>query len=146
MNRVRSSARIRRRTSKPSTFGSFRSSRTSAGNGAAGAGFAEEELEGLGPVARDADLVEDVALLERPDGEGLVVGIVLDEQDVSGSHRVSLASRVNEIVAPWSTAPSAQMCPPWRSTMRRTLASPIPVPANSRAECRRWNGWNSFST
>jgi hypothetical protein len=41
------------------------------------------------------------------------------------------ASSVNRTVAPSPTAPSAQTRPPWRSIMRRTIASPIPVPSNS---------------
>eukprot|EP01032_Pedospumella_encystans_P026051 gene26051-29426_t len=39
----------------------------------------------------------------------------------------------------------AVMLPPWRSTMRRTVARPMPVPSNSLAMCRRWNGWNSLA-
>jgi len=41
-------------------------------------------------------------------------------------------------------APSAQMRPPWRSIIRCTVASPIPVPGNSDSVCRRWNGLNSL--
>jgi len=41
--------------------------------------------------------------------------------------------KVNQIVAPRSNAPSAQIRPPCRITMRRTFARPIPVPSNSSA-------------
>jgi hypothetical protein len=36
--------------------------------------------------------------------------------------------------------------PPWRSTIRFTLARPMPVPSKSSAWCRRWNTPNSLPT
>jgi hypothetical protein len=54
----------------------------------------EKHGEGLGAVAGDGDGVEDVVLLERPDGQVPVVGVVLDEQDLLVVHGVSLALRV----------------------------------------------------
>ena len=44
----------------------------------------------------------------------------------------SVAGRMKWKVAPWPGADSAQMRPPWRASTRRTLARPMPVPANSR--------------
>ena len=41
----------------------------------------EEVVERLGPVAHDDHGVVDVALAEGPQGQQLVVGVVLDEQD-----------------------------------------------------------------
>ena len=46
--------------------------------------------------------------------------------------------RAKKKVAPWSGAETAQTRPPWRCTMRRTWASPMPVPSNSCAPWRRW--------
>lgn len=42
-------------------------------------------------------------------------------------------------VAPSPGRPSAQTRPPWRATIRFTIARPTPVPSNSSATCRRWN-------
>ena len=49
----------------------------------------------------------------------------------------STAGSVKKNVLPSPGADSTQMRPPWRSTIRRQVASPIPVPANSDGLCRR---------
>jgi hypothetical protein len=47
---------------------------------------AKEIVQRLGAIARDDDVVLDVVLLERAEGQRLVVGVVLDEQnDLVGS-------------------------------------------------------------
>ena len=79
---------------------------------------AEEIVQRLGPIARDDDLVLDVALLERAKGQCLVVGVVLDEEDDLFTHGWSPGPRTKKNVAPRSTSPSAQMCPPCLRTMR----------------------------
>src|SRR5581483_1210549 len=100
-------------------------------------------------VARDDDLVGDVVLLERAQRQRDVVGIVLDEEDQGDaahqrlSWRFSGAGRVKVKRAPLPFSACAQMRPPWRWTMRCTVASPIPLPGNSASVCRRWNGENS---
>ena len=43
---------------------------------------AEDELQGLRPVAHDMDVIGEVVLLERMECQFHVVGIVLDEQDL----------------------------------------------------------------
>jgi len=43
---------------------------------------------------------------------------------------------VKQNSAPWSTAPSPQMAPPWRCMIRFAVARPMPVPSNS-APCKR---------
>jgi len=61
--------------------------------------------------------------------------------------RLSYSSRSHSVkknVAPLSTDDSAQIRPPWRATIRPTVARPIPVPSNSARECRRWNALNSL--
>jgi hypothetical protein len=47
-----------------------------------------------------------------------------------------------KIVAPLPTTPIAQARPPWRSAIRATVASPMPVPGNSLSVWRRWKGAN----
>ena len=52
----------------------------------------EQVVEGLDPVAGDDDLVRDVVLSERPQGEQLVVGIVFDQEyDACRSSRLAPA-------------------------------------------------------
>ena len=41
----------------------------------------EEKIERLDPVARDYDLVGEIVLFERAQGQRLVIGIVFDQQD-----------------------------------------------------------------
>ena len=43
---------------------------------------AKDEIQGLGPVARDMDLVGEVLPLERVECQLHVVGIVFDQQDL----------------------------------------------------------------
>ena len=49
------------------------------------------------------------------------------------------------MVAPWSGCPWPQTRPPWRSTIRWTVASPIPVPSNSDTACKHRKATNSWS-
>src|SRR6202041_2538346 len=44
------------------------------------AAFGEEKSQGLGTVVGYRDFVEDLVSLQGPDRQGLVVGIVLDQQ------------------------------------------------------------------
>jgi hypothetical protein len=48
---------------------------------------AEQELQGLCAVTSHHDFVQDVVPLERSQRQGLVVGVVLDEQDEIGAHQ-----------------------------------------------------------
>ncbi len=48
-------------------------------------------------------------------------------------------------VAPRPSTPSAQVRPPCRCTIRRTLARPTPVPSKSLSACSRWNTPNRRS-
>jgi len=43
--------------------------------------------------------------------------------------------------APWPGRPLASMDPPWRSTILRHKASPMPVPVNRSESATRWKGW-----
>src|SRR5215211_1806763 len=49
----------------------------------------EQVIERLDPIAGDHDLVLDAGLLERPQGEQLVVGVVLDQEDDLAAHLAS---------------------------------------------------------
>ena len=60
-----------------------------------------------------------------------VLFAVFDEQRLEGPGPDARAS-VKKKVAPSPTALSAQIRPPWRVTMRSTVARPTPVPSNSR--------------
>ena len=82
-----------------------------------------------------------LVLLERPQGEIAIVGVVLDQQHLA-IHQCSPS--VNDRVAPRPGAASAHTRPPCRSTMRCQVARPIPVPSNSDGACSRWNGLKSF--
>ena len=97
----------------------------------------------------DAQVVDDVALagqLEQ-DERGIVLGVFDHQHPQRLGHRLSAWSGiVKQIVAPDPTAPSAQIRPPWRRTMRWTMARPMPEPGKSRSECSRWNGANSRPT
>ncbi len=53
----------------------------------------EQELERLDAVAEHDDFVGDVLLLECTQGQGLIVGVVLDEHDHLSRHRVSIGGR-----------------------------------------------------
>jgi CheY-like chemotaxis protein len=55
------------------------------------------------------------------------------------------SASVKKKAAPRPGSDSAQTSPPWRCTMRRTEASPTPVPGKSLALCRRWNRPNRRS-
>ena len=110
----------------------------------------EQIVEGCLAVGCDYDLVNDVGFPERHQGHLDIVWVVVDEQDdLAASIHVKLpdfsAGRVQRNVAPWSTALSAHTRPPWRSTIRWTVARPIPVPGNLDCRCRRWNGVKSRS-
>src|SRR5262249_60110108 len=89
----------------------------------------------------------DVVHLERQHGQLPVVRVVLHEQDAGeeGVGRHASSPRVKKKAAPWSGFPSAQMRPPWRWTIRATVASPMPVPSNSASEWRRWKARKSLS-
>jgi hypothetical protein len=86
IERVRASALNARRTSRPLTLGSLQVEQDdlgwlghlSPGIGAA----AEDEIESLGAVLHEMELVGQVALFERPDGQFGVMGVVLDQQNV----------------------------------------------------------------
>src|SRR5215207_8412050 len=70
---------------------------------------------------------EEEVPLPAPHGIRLDVGdLHAGSSDVGGS-----GSSVKKNVAPLPTAPSAHTLPPWRSTTRCTVASPMPVPSNS---------------
>ena len=56
-----------------------------------------------------------------------------------------LAAEREENAAPFRV-PSAQIRPPWRTTILCTMASPAPTPSNSFSLCRRWNTPNSLCT
>ncbi len=102
----------------------------------------EQEIQRLDPVAGDDQRVGDLGVPEGELGELQVVGVVLDEQDRGNVHA---APRVKKKVAPSPGRPSAQMRPPWREITRCAVASPMPVPSNSVASCRRWNAPKSLS-
>ena len=110
---------------------------------------AVQVFQRLHAVVGHHDLIEDVALLQRAEGEELVVLVVFHEQDQSAVHDPSpptgASASVNRKVAPSPTTPSAQIRPPWRRTIRCTVARPMPVPGNSRGECSRLNGANNLS-
>ena len=91
---------------------------------------AEEIVQRLHAVVGDDDLVQDVALLEGEQGQFLVVGIVFDQQD---DYCCALRTSEGEIEcgALDPPAPLPRARPPWRATMRCTVARPMPVPGNS---------------
>src|SRR5262249_10522401 len=106
----------------------------------------EQEVERLGAVTRHLDVVADLVLAEGAQGQLDVVGVVLDQQDEAIAHGVSPdGSSVKVKVAPRPVAPSARMRPPWRWTMRWTMARPMPLPGNSSTRCRRWKAPNSLA-
>src|SRR5215218_9405528 len=46
----------------------------------------EQIIEGLDPIVGHHDLVPEAGLLERPQGEQLIVGVVLDQENNLGAH------------------------------------------------------------
>src|SRR5262249_17498142 len=110
-----------------------------------GAG-AEQEIDCFDAVARHHDLMADVVLAQRTQGQRLVIRIVFDKENHSATRLTAPSSlgSVNENGAPLPSAADAQTRPPWRVMMRWTMASPIPVPGNSLTACRRWKGPNSL--
>ena len=54
----------------------------------------EKVRESLGAVSQHDDLVADVALLEGPQRQRLVVGIVLHKQDSLACHALPFSSKV----------------------------------------------------
>src|SRR5690606_21936890 len=54
------------------------------------------------------------------------------------SSRGRTAGSVTTKRAPSPGRPSARITPPWRSTMRRQIARPTPVPSYSPRAWRRW--------
>ena len=74
--------------------------------------------------------------LHRIGHQPRVVGVVVGDQQLEGDHFASGPS-VNSNRLPLPGCDVAETRPWWPSTMRRTLASPIPVPSKSSAECRR---------
>jgi hypothetical protein len=60
---------------------------------------------------------------------------------IRGGCSAGAGARVKKNVVPVPGLDSNQMRPPCRSTIRRTIASPIPSPAAWSA-CTRWKTWN----
>jgi len=80
--------------------------------------------------------------LERPQREGDVVGLSSTSRIFPGFTQTSQGKVERRSLIDGALG---QMRPPCRVMMRRTVASPTPVPSNSAAECRRWNTPNSLS-
>src|SRR6266567_2100454 len=111
-----------------------------------GRGAVEEEVQGFGAVAAEENLVRQIALFERPQRELRVILVVFDEQYLDGGwHQGSSVGSVKKNVTPWFTLPSAHTRPPWRCTMRLTMASPTPVPSNCSVLWSRWKTPNNLS-
>ena len=148
---VRPSFLISRSTCKPSTLGSFRSRRTRRGGSSKvllekaprqNKKFrASSPSRTCGADAPDCSFVEREVSNPRPKNCPQQVRFQLGHRppnvtsplvkfEASGGG----GSSVKKNVAPCSGFDSAQISPPWRWTMRCTVASPIPVPSNS--SCR----------
>src|SRR6267378_658101 len=107
----------------------------------------EKEVKSFRTIAAHEHLVGEVALLERPQRQLRVARIVFDQQDLDFlrvRHASDAPGSVKKNVAPASRWPSAHTRPPWRNTIRWTIARPTPVPSNSSARWRRWNTPNSL--
>src|SRR6185503_7622482 len=57
----------------------------------------QQVLERLDAVVEHGDVVGDFLLLERTQGEELIVGVVLDEHDQVSGHRVSLGTHARRM-------------------------------------------------
>ena len=141
-----------RSTSRPSTFGIFRSSSMSAGLPPVAIRIRvapPQVIERFGAVARHRHLVQHAIGLAAPPASarrrsrcpqpaGCVAVRVI-------RRRPPLFVRQREVERRAAIdAPSAQVRPPWRWTMRRTFARPMPVPSNSSSLCSRWKTPNSL--
>src|SRR5581483_11082933 len=91
------------------------------------AALREQVVESFLPVVCDHDLVPNAVLAQRSDLQLFVALRVLDQQDELLAHGRA-SSRVKRKMAPRPSAPSAEARPPCRSTMRCTVARPMPVP------------------
>ena len=150
---MRSSARMRRSTSSPSIFGSFRSSKTTARERARVPARVrarrEEVVERRGAVAHDDDLVRDAALLEGQQRQLLVAGVVLDEQDDLAHGVASDPSRRKREVEGRAARPprprprcgprgGGRCAAPWRDRSRSPeTRPPCGAAGTARRACRR---------
>ena len=106
---------------------------------------AAQVLERLGSVANHEHPAADVVAEEGVEDQLLVVGVVLDEEHLGalvrgdGHGRSPGGPTVKRNVAPSPGQPSAHTVPPWRSTMRATMARPAPIPGRSACWGRRSN-------
>ncbi len=100
--------------------------------------LATQELDRLGAIARDVEVVLDLALAQRFLGEPDVARVVLDQQDLDllAMHH-ELLGTVNDTVEPRPGVDSTQIFPPWRSTIFLQIARPMPVPGYVSRACRR---------
>src|SRR5690606_12023468 len=116
------------------------------------AAAAEQVVQRLHAILHVDDGVGQVGVAQGIDRHLGVVRAVLGKQDgADRGHAAELrgpdsgfSGRVKWKVAPWPGSDSAQTRPLCRVTTRLTLARPMPVPANSLGECRRWNTPKSF--
>ena len=116
---------------------------------------AHEPLQQAVFVGDDIEHGARVGGAQTPANQLGVEGGVFDQHDaqrrepkvgpVAAVAHAGCARIVKPKVAPTPGSPCARTVPPWRSTMRRTLARPMPVPSNSSLRCRRWNTPNSRS-
>src|ERR1039457_5091587 len=108
--------------------------------------FPEQVVKGLLPVAHHVHLIGQIDLTQCSQDQFFVLGIVFHHQNgLVDIHRISLDcsspyGSENRNVAPSWGVPVAEIVPPWRCTMRWTVARPMPMPGNSSCRCRRWNG------
>ena len=100
--------------------------------------LAPQILRQLLAVLDEMDAVGEPALVERLLDQQAVLGVVVGDQDgdrgrapspgAGGSCRCATGS-VKTKVAPRPGLPDALIVPPWRSTILRQMASPMPVPS-----------------
>ena len=83
---------------------------------------------GVGGRAESAIGPEGPAVRPHPD-EMHKSGLRGAAGDYAGRCSTPAAGKEKKKVEPWPTALSAQTLPPWRATIRRTLARPMPVPS-----------------
>lgn len=104
--------------------------------------FGEQEIQRLLTIAHDVDMVGQMHLAQRAQGQHLVLRIIFDEQYGSGFHASSSSAKATRgreklNVAPAPRTPIARRRPPCRLTMRCTVARPMPSPGNSSCRCNR---------